>query len=131
VIGAVEVVAPRLGRCVIAGSLGLESALNPVLPTEGPLLNLLGHSQVVPIGLVAVGFVVVAAGSELALGLPWLPSGVPLMWVGGPWTSFWVEVVSPLARNFDLEPAASDRPVTLSPSASHMVATELGYGFAL
>jgi len=123
----VEVAAPKLGRLVIAGSLGLGSALHPAVSTEGPLLGLPGPCQAVPIDLVAVCFVV-AAGSGLALGLPWLPSGGVLMWVGR-WTGLWVEAVSSLGRNFDPAPAVWDRQVTLSSSASHMAATELGYGF--
>lgn len=114
-----EVAAPNLGRFVIAGSLGLESASHLAVPIEGLLLRLLGHCQAVPIDLVEIGFVVVAAGSGLALGLPWV----------GPWTSLWMRGVSPLARESGLELAAWDRPVTLSSSASHMAATELDYGF--
>lgn len=70
VVIEVEVAASNLGRSVIAGSLGLEWALYLVVPTEGPLMNLLGHCQSVPIDLVAERLAVVAAGLGLALGLP-------------------------------------------------------------
>lgn len=94
----------NLGRSVVAGSLGLGWVLYFVVPIEGPLLNLLGHYQSVPIDLVAERFVVVVAGLGLALRLPWLPSGAVLMWAG-PWMSLWMGGVSPLAREFGLEPA--------------------------
>jgi hypothetical protein len=64
----IVVAAPNRSRFVIAGSLGLESALNPVVSIEGLLLSPLGHQaeSMDPAGAGSG----VAACSGLTLGLP-------------------------------------------------------------
>jgi hypothetical protein len=65
----IVVAAPNRSRFVIAGSLGLESALNPVVSIEGLLLSPLGHHQAESMDPAAAGSGV-AACSGLTLGLP-------------------------------------------------------------